>query len=209
MAKRFIAFVILSCSLILSCKNQDSSFEPPPTPSPQPSASAQQSASPVEAAGGFAQPEVGDTSADVFEGTAGIVEKKRSELDPATLTDVRTGRHKNFDRIVLEFSGSAVPGYHIEYVDKPARQCGSGDPVLVTGDASLLIQVMPANAHNDQGEATVADRERKLSLPVMKEAKLICDFEADVQWLVGVAKPNKYRVLELLNPSRLVVDIKH
>jgi hypothetical protein len=55
----------------------------------------------------------------------------------------------------------------------------------------------------------VTDRARMLNFPIMKELKSICDFEADVQWVLGVSKPNKYRVLELSNPSRLVIDIKH
>jgi hypothetical protein len=209
MLKRFIAFVILLGAFVVGCTKHDSTSQHQPAPSPQVTASVQPTASASEAAGGLAQPEVGDTSSDDFEGTAGIEKKTRSELDPATLTEVRAALHKNFDRIVFEFSGDAVPGYHIEYVDKPARQCGSGEPVSATGDALLLIRVLPANAHNEQGQPTIENRELKLNLPVMKEAKLICDFEADVEWLVGVGKPNKYRVLELLNPSRLVIDIKH
>jgi len=43
----------------------------------------------------------------------------------------------------------------------------------------------------------------------VKELISTCDFEAEVEWVAGVASPNRYRVLELRNPTRLVVDIKH
>jgi hypothetical protein len=30
-----------------------------------------------------------------------------------------------------------------------------------------------------------------------------------VEWVMGVSSPNKYRVLELKSPTRLVIDVKH
>jgi hypothetical protein len=155
-----------------------------------------------------ASKESGDSSPDDFEGTAGIVEKRRDDVEPALLRDVRTARHDGFDRVVFEFEGSNIPGYHVEYVDRPVRQCGSGEPVPVAGDAWLLVRTTPANAHTDAGQPTVKERERNLDLPNLKELELICDFEAEVSWVLGLASPNRYRVLELSNPPRLVVDVK-
>ncbi|HLA12881.1 MAG TPA: hypothetical protein VJ023_20010 [Pyrinomonadaceae bacterium] len=157
--------------------------------------------------GGFSSPEKGDTSPQQFEGTAGIVEKRR-DSEVAILGEVLTGRHEQFDRIVFEFANSA-PGYHIEYVDRPVRSCGSGEVVELSGDGYLLIRLTPARAHTEEGNPTIAERERTLNLTILKQAKLICDFEAQVEWALGLSSPNRYRVLELQNPSRLVVDIKH
>jgi hypothetical protein len=72
-----------------------------------------------------------------------------------------------------------------------------------------MIRMQPSNAHTEAGEASVQNRQQSPNLAVLKELKLICDFEADVQWILGVASPNRYRVLELTNPARLVVDIAH
>ena len=153
--------------------------------------------------------ESGDTSNPNFEGTIAVTEKKRSERPPATLKTVRTATHEGFDRIVFEFAESGLPGYRIEYTDKPVQKCGSGEAVSVRGDARMLIQIQPANAHTEEGGVTsYPERERTLSLPVMRELKLTCDFEADVQWVLGLASQKRYRVVELLNPARLVVDIK-
>ncbi|HEX2187497.1 MAG TPA: hypothetical protein VHG51_01305, partial [Longimicrobiaceae bacterium] len=143
------------------------------------------------------------------EWTAGVAQVRRSSMRPATLRAVRTGRHAGFDRVVFEFEGGAVPGYHLEYVDRPVRKCGSGDATEVAGQGWLKVRITPANAHTEQGRPTVADRERRLSLGVLRELELTCDFEADVTWVLGVASPNRYRVQELSNPARLVVDVRH
>ena len=150
----------------------------------------------------------GNSSED-FEGTAGVTEKKKTNIDPVLLRTVRTAQHEKFDRVVFEFSGRELPGYHIEYVDRPARQCGSGEVVRVAGAGWLLVRFTPANAHTESGEPTIKDTEIRADLPNLKELKSICDFEADVSWVLGLAHPNRYRVLELSNPARLVIDVKH
>lgn len=161
--------------------------------------------------GGTASPRAAaptDTPAP-FRGTAGIIDERRADSPVATLTAVRTGRHTGFDRVVFEFSGERVPGYHTEYIDRPARQCGSGAAVPLEGDGLLQVRMSPVRAHTEEGSVTVADRERSPGFPVLKELKLTCDFEAVVEWVLGVAAPNRYRVQELSGPPRLVVDVLH
>ncbi|WP_437895932.1 AMIN-like domain-containing (lipo)protein [Sorangium sp. So ce124] len=153
--------------------------------------------------------EADPTSTDAFEGTAGATDKPRAGAKVAVLRDVRAARHEHYDRIVFEFEGDAVPGYHIDYIDKPVRQCGSGEATEIAGDAWLAVRMTPAAAHNDAGNATVPFREQKLALGVAREIERTCDFEAEVTWVLGVSSPNRYRVLELTKPARLVVDVKH
>jgi hypothetical protein len=147
-------------------------------------------------------------SAD-FEGTAGITDKKNNVKGAALLTKIRTAEHGNYDRVVFEFAGAEMPSYHIEYVDKPVRSCGSGEVVPLKGDGWLEIRFNPANAHTEEGKPTIEKREFAPNHKIIKEIKSTCDFEANVEWVLGVASPNKYRVLELENPTRLAVDIKH
>jgi hypothetical protein len=150
-----------------------------------------------------------EASEEDFEGTAGIVEERKPGQYPGVLKEVRTAAHPNFDRVVFEFEGKAVPGYKLEYVDKPVRHCGSGDAVAVDGDGRLSVTFTPAQAHTDAGEATVKDRERRPNLRTLKEVESTCDFEGEVAWVLGVTSPNRYRVIELASPARLVVDVKH
>jgi hypothetical protein len=188
----------------VSCSRAPIVNQPAPTPSPTLSAS-----STIEAGGGDVPKEPGDTSPEQFAGTAGIVEVKRSEIAPVLLKAIRTGRHTNFDRVVFEFEGNQVPGYHIEYVDKPVRNCGPGEVVQVGGYGFLLVQMVPAQAHTNEGQATIRERDLAPNLPIIKELKVLCDFEADVQWILGLSSPNRYRALELSNPARLVIDIRN
>lgn len=143
-----------------------------------------------------------------FEGTAGIVSVPRPEAKPAVLRDVRLGDHEGFQRVVFDFGEDPVPGYHLEYVDKPVRQCGSGHVVEVAGDGWLRVRFTPADAHTPEGEPTVVERDRRFATGNVRQLVLLCDFEAQVEWVVGVGSPNRYRVIELSSPNRLVVDVR-
>jgi hypothetical protein len=174
-----------------------------------PAATAEAAASPTATPSpGEAAPEPGEHQEEDFRGTVGAVEKEGGGVAPALLRVVRTASREKFDRVVFEFEGARLPGYHVEYVDRPVRQCGSGEVVPVAGDAWLRVRLTPANAHTEAGEATVKDRARRLNYPNLKELKSLCDFEAEVEWVLGLASPNRYRVLELTNPARLVIDVK-
>jgi hypothetical protein len=144
---------------------------------------------------------------DDFPGSVGIAEVSRQGR-PVKLVGVRWARHPTFDRVVFEYDDS-VPGYHVEYIDRPIRQCGSGDTTPVAGDAWLLVKTSPADAHTEAGRPTIPWREQNAELGVLREIERICDFEAEVAHVLGVASPNRYRVLELAAPPRLVVDVRH
>lgn len=153
-----------------------------------------------------------EQSADTpdFAGTAGITEKKNINIKAnGVMSEVRSARHGNYDRVVFEFSGAELPGYHIKYIDKPVSACGSGNVVQLAGDGRLEVRFTDALAHTPEGNPTITDRERTPNLPIVKEMKLTCDFEGEVTWVLGVSSPNNYRVMELKNPTRLAVDIKH
>jgi hypothetical protein len=127
---------------------------------------------------------------------------------PSVLAAVRAARHDGYDRVVFEFSGG-VPGYHVEYIDRPVRDCGAGDPIPVAGDAWLEVRFFPAFAHTEQGQPTLPFREVRPNLPNVLEVERTCDFEAVVTWVLGTRSPKRYRVLELADPSRFVIDVRH
>jgi hypothetical protein len=94
--------------------------------------------------------------------TAGLTAKPGSEM--VTLLEVRTAAHDEFERIVFAFGPGPMPGYRVEYVDRPVRQCGSGEVVDLPGDAWLSIRLEPAQAHTEEGKPTVVERSRVLAL---------------------------------------------
>jgi hypothetical protein len=153
-------------------------------------------------------PREGVTLPPPDEWTAGVTTADRGG-EPAIASAIRVGRGADYDRVVFEFRGAPVPGYHVEYVDRPVRQCGSGEPVRVAGDGWLEVRLTPARAHDEDGEPTVMQRSSlHPDLPLVREIRLTCDFEGHVTWVLGVAHPNRYRVLTLSNPARLVVDVR-
>jgi hypothetical protein len=141
--------------------------------------------------------------------TVGIIEHRPPPHEVARLTDVRAARHEGFDRVVFELGSGAPPGYHVEYIDRPVRKCGSGETTEIAGDGWLEVRLEPTDAHTPSGSPTIANRNQAVGLEVVKELEQTCDFEAQVTWVLGVQKPNPYRVLTLNDPLRLVVDVRH
>jgi hypothetical protein len=144
-----------------------------------------------------------------FTGTIGVAEVQKGLERSVTLQSVSTTTCEGFDRVVFEFNTPATPGYHVSYIDKPIRLCGSGNTVAVAGDAWLEVRMSPAQAHTDAGQPTIAQTNRTVNLPNLRQLVQTCDFEGHVTWVLGVGNPKRYRVVELTNPSRIVVDVKH
>lgn len=140
--------------------------------------------------------------------TAGVTRVERPDVRMTTLEEVRIARNEGFERVVVEIEGDSLPGYLIEYIDRPVRQCGSGDVVELAGDGWLRIRLEPARAHTEAGRPTIERRRRHPVQRIIREAAITCDFEGQVEWVIGVSTPNRYRVLELRSPTRLVVDIR-
>lgn len=136
------------------------------------------------------------------------VRHPRPGTTAAVLRAVRTAPHNDYDRVVFEFTGDRPPGYYVAYSDRPVRRCGSGDVVSLAGAGRLIVRLAPAQAH-EKGSPTVVYRERAPALTALREMLLICDFEGQVQWALGLAAPTPYRVLELMEPPRVVVDVRH
>lgn len=132
--------------------------------------------------------------------------------DPAagigTLSAIRIASHDRHDRIVIEFSDEVMPGYTVDLPGGPLVRCGSGLPVELTGEAILRIRMEPARAHTDEGEPTLSQRRWQVALPVVQEVLLTCDFEAQVELVAALRSSNSYRVLELTEPTRLVIDVR-
>ncbi|QYF93004.1 hypothetical protein KY495_20205 [Massilia sp. PAMC28688] len=110
---------------------------------------------------------------------------------------------------MFQFDGPGVPAWQIGYVERPVRDCGSGDEMPVAGEALLQIRFTGAQAHTDTGVATTGPRRRPLALANFKELVRTCDFEGEVSWAIGVASPKAYTSRILSSPSRLVIDVAH
>ena len=164
------------------------------------------------ASSGEAAPDSDVARESAFAGTTGASTGGTGRAATATLRAVRTSPPSAaaVERVVFEFDGDSVPRYEIAYAEPPFMQCGSGRPVAVAGGAVLQVRLRGTHAHAESGGemlATVTERDRKLDQPLLRQLTLTCDFEGEVEWLLGVAVRTPYRILELQAPARLVVDL--
>lgn len=145
-----------------------------------------------------------------FAGTVGPLRLVRRFAPPAILRRVTTAGDSGYDRVVFEFHGDSAPGYAVTYSDAVVRRCGSGEPVTPAGAGTLLVRLDPAQAHDDSGRSTLPRRAwaPTPALAVVRELMIVCDFEGQVEWALGLAGKRPYRVLTGLRPPRVIVDVR-
>ncbi len=111
--------------------------------------------------------------------------------------------------VTFTLRGGVTPNINIGYASAPVIQCGSGEPVAVSGDAILIVRLFPTDAHEFNGEqasSTIADRNRILSGPLLRQMTLICDFEAQVEWAIGLSQRVGFRLVDSASPGRFVIE---
>jgi len=128
----------------------------------------------------------------------------------ALLTAVRAGAQDGFDRITFEFANT-LPGYAVEYGQRPVLQDGSGNEVVVDGAGVLAVRMTPASGFDLSGGGrptyTGPDRIRT-NTSTLVEVVQTGDFEGVLTWVAGVSTSAGFKVSTLASPPRLVVDVK-
>lgn len=134
----------------------------------------------------------------------------RGDIATLLAMTTTTPSAEGVESVVFEFDGDSVPRYEISYAEPPFSQCGSGQPIAVTGGAVLELRLRGTRAHlesADQILPTVTERDRKLEQPLLRQVILACDFEGEVEWLIGLTSRSPFRLVELKSPTRLVVEL--
>ena len=125
----------------------------------------------------------------------------------AKLTTVRAAHHPGYDRVVFEFDGAEVPGWRIGYV----RRVGLGetDDQFLTLEGGALVEVTLKGTASDgyrPGTQTIPDQLTP-ALPQVRQLGLAEDWEGVVRIGIGLDHRAGFRVLELHDPVRVVVDV--
>jgi len=117
---------------------------------------------------------------------------------------IRAAHNVGADRLVLEFTGAAVPQYEIKVAS--TFTAPSGQAVRVDGNAFFSVRVS-GQAHNDAGQRSYAATDPyRPGLPVIREVKLVEDFEGVVIFGLGLERLVCPSVLTLAGPPRIVLD---
>jgi hypothetical protein len=120
------------------------------------------------------------------------------------LVDVRVGDHDGFDRVVLQLSGTATPGWGVAWGDDAVAE-GSGQVVPVAGDRVLTISAS-GTAMPEPGSYEVPQRLGPAG--DVAEVRVNGWFEGYTQVFAGVEGDERpFRVFTLTDPPRLVVDV--
>ncbi len=144
----------------------------------------------------------------------GSLAKADPKMSGANVTNVRTGQHYCFDRMVVDLNGTAA-GYTVRYVPQIVQD-GSGFTIPVRGNARLQVTVN-APAYDGDGNSTY-NPSNKTALsnvaPYQTFRQLVSagSFEGYTSIGVGVRARLPFRVFTLDGPgsgSRLVVDVAH
>jgi len=115
----------------------------------------------------------------------------------------------NFDRVVIDITGPVPAEVQWEYVSKLIAD-GSGFEVPIEGTKKYQLTLRGAQAHNDAGSSTVAQRTITPRLPIVRQVKLFSDFEGLVLIGIGLSRETRTRTLVLhdsaRNSVRAIVD---
>jgi len=144
----------------------------------------------------------------------GSLPEANSRMTPAPVTNVRTGRHACFDRLVVDVHGRA-PGYDVRYV-KNVYTDGAGLLVPLRGGAKLQI-VVRAPSYNAAGTTTYKPKNgRELTTVAgyrtFRQVAAAGSFEGQTTIGLGVRARLPFRVYTLAGPgsnTRLVIDVAH
>jgi hypothetical protein len=123
----------------------------------------------------------------------------------SSVTAARVGAQTGFDRFVLQFDGK-VPDYTVKRQPQPVfTQDPSGQKVTLSGSAGVLVTVRTSTqASNFTGPTDFPHAD----FPVLKEARLVGDFEGTDSWGIGLSAAACMRTFTLTEPARLVVDFQ-
>jgi hypothetical protein len=152
------------------------------------------------------------TTEESFEGGTGTMTAPAETNETALLERVAVAGHDTYDRVVFQFR-NGVPGYHVEYVEPPLREDGSGNVVKLEGDAFVVVRMEPASGFDlsvPEGELVYTGPRRIAGngTSVVRQVVRTGDFEAVLTWAVGLDARVPFRVLTLEDPARIVVDFE-
>ena len=139
------------------------------------------------------------TQSDGFPSTAGHAFPEKS----------RVGSHSGFERVVVQYTGTASDlTWLTTWTGEPVDDA-KGDRVDVKGDVFLKIDVAGVREPSDVASLPASLNPGSLtSLSTVKGVAVQYPFEGQHSVFIGLSREKAYRVQVLQNPTRLVVDVK-
>jgi len=144
----------------------------------------------------------------------GSLVKTDPAMSTASVTNVRTGQHYCFDRMVVDLNGP-VAGYTVQYVPTVVQD-GSGLTIPLRGSAFLQVTVnapsYDSNGNVTYSPAAKAELSDVSGYQTFRQVAYAGSFEGYTSIGLGVRARLPFRVFTLDGPgtgSRMVVDVAH
>ena len=140
--------------------------------------------------------------------------EKYDEILPVSYK-MRVSKNKGFDRVVFEFEEKEVPEYAIYYTKPPILLDASHieNPAKPTKDEIINVKgkafVFIIFALSFEVTKTGAKFPAEQNFTVLQDVQPVDWFENFFTFAVGLKAKKAFRVQELSNPTRLVIDFKH
>ena len=141
-----------------------------------------------------------------------VFSRTHEQLTVTHLRQVSATRHKSFDQVVFEFEGT-IPNYNIKYLAGRIYEDLDGKHrIRIAGSTFLQLEffVIPF----DEAQATFYQSsgfspKGRLMMPSLRQIEDRGAEEGFYDFLLGVSSRKVYRVIELSNPARVVIDLRH
>jgi hypothetical protein len=209
----------LGIVVVSACGPQpDVASSPTVTARPSASRTVSPTAAPSTSATATARPSATATVAPTFvasPGTSPAAACPRTTggnaSNQAQLVAVRVAHQPGFDRLVFEFGQSTAPGpfgmpaYTVEAANSLSGP--SGQTVAISGNALFGARFQNASTQNPNGTPSyTGSTDMKPTTPLIRQIKLVEDFERVLLWGTGLDHLACPKVTELAGPFRVVLD---
>lgn len=125
------------------------------------------------------------------------------------LCKISVSQQKGFDRIVFQFD-SGKSKYVIQYLPSNLYPTEAGDKkITIAGNYFLLLNIYNFAVGDEMPCKLKIYPQNRLNFAVLSQIKQGGWFEGIMDFLIGVKDKKPFRVIELRNPSRVVIDFKH
>jgi hypothetical protein len=115
------------------------------------------------------------------------------------LSTIRAARHDGYDRVVFQFA-SGIPSYDVVGQESSTfLRDASGQPVTLDGSAGVKVILRTTDAPS-------SSQDSQPKLPAIRQIAQIGNFEHQLTYGIGLTSSTCFRVIELSNPARLVID---
>jgi len=204
--------------VVSACSGPEAQTRASPTPAPSASRSPSPTTAPTASATATARPSATATPVPTVAPSPGSSPATAcprttggNASNQAQLVAVRVAHQPGFDRLVFEFGQSTAPGpfgmpaYTVEAASSLSGP--SGQPVTITGNALFGARFQNASTQNPSGTPSyTGSTDLKPTTPLIKEVKVVEDFERVLLWGIGLDHLACPKVSELAGPFRVVLD---